>query len=680
MKNVKLRIKITLYIFLIVVICMSLLYVSAAVKMNELTKRSELSKMETNLLAQTSLIEEYVNHEEDLMVAFSKAPVIRNFLKNLADPQLAAEAQAYTEEYYASLDDWEGIYIGEWNTHIVAHSNPAVVGITTRQGDGLKALQAAMSSCDVLYNTGIIVSPASGKLTLSMYCPVYDTDGRTILGYVGGGPFAEGLNALLNTLKEDNSSAKYDMINVDTSMYIFDDDESLIATEIEDSMLSTIISTIQNNRSETSGVLNYDSETDGASIASYLYIPEHGWAVVSYDTEKNIYSETDRLMKVLRFLIILFVLIICFCAWIMVMINMAPLKDVEKTIVELGNLKIKKNPKLQKWVGKKSEIGKIATALNDLDDSLSDMVSTLATCSSSLNDSAFAMKDSSDVLISCVSDNSKATSEFAEHTSEVNCTVDRVREEVSEINTIVSNVENKIKDGDLNSKLLLDKISRMQEISNNNLTNTNIQIENNKKSIDVALEKLQSLMRIDEMASKILDITSQTNLLSLNASVEAARAGDAGRGFAVVAGEIGKLAADSSDTATEIQNICNETRENVSNIKACFDQIIEFLQTDIKTQFTEFAHATSEYHDSIQEINAIISDIANSAGIFGESVENIQNQIIAVSSLPGADTVDSNHIIEKAKETEEISEVMIEMVDKNKDNADAISDIVSRFS
>ena len=72
------------------------------------------------------------------------------------------------------------------------------------------------------------------------------------------------------------------------------------------------------------------------------------------------------------------------------------------------------------------------------------------------------------------------------------------------------------------------------------------------------LEELQSLMRIDEMASQILDITSQTNLLSLNASIEAARVGDAGKGFAVVAGEIGNLASNSSKTATDIQAICNE--------------------------------------------------------------------------------------------------------------------------
>ena len=67
--------------------------------------------------------------------------------------------QSYTADYYSGLNNWEGIYIGEWNTHIVAHSNPKVIGMTTRKGDSLKALQDAMTQRNGLYDAGIIVSP-----------------------------------------------------------------------------------------------------------------------------------------------------------------------------------------------------------------------------------------------------------------------------------------------------------------------------------------------------------------------------------------------------------------------------------------------------------------------------------------------------------------------------------------
>ena len=187
-------------------------------------------------------------------------------------------------------------------------------------------------------------------------------------------------------------------------------------------------------------------------------------------------------------------------------------------------------------------------------------------------------------------------------------------------------------------------------------------------------------MRIDEMASQILDITSQTNLLSLNASIEAARAGDAGKGFAVVAGEIGKLAADSSETATQIQEICTETRNNISHVQACFDQVILFLQRDIQTQFTEFANATNDYYSSISEMQRIISDIAEASGIFADTVQNIQSQIREVSSAPGAQGMKSQDILDKARQTEETAQAMAGIVSKNKENANAISGIVERFT
>ena len=50
-------------------------------------------------------------------------------------------AQAYTEEYFEILDNWEGLYIGEWNSHCIVHSNPDGVGIIISEGETLKQLQ-----------------------------------------------------------------------------------------------------------------------------------------------------------------------------------------------------------------------------------------------------------------------------------------------------------------------------------------------------------------------------------------------------------------------------------------------------------------------------------------------------------------------------------------------------------
>lgn len=191
---------------------------------------------------------------------------------------------------------------------------------------------------------------------------------------------------------------------------------------------------------------------------------------------------------------------------------------------------------------------------------------------------------------------------------------------------------------------------------------------------------LQSLTRIDEMATQILDITSQTNLLSLNAAIEAARAGEAGRGFAVVAGEIGDLANSSSSTATQIQVICSETKANIGKVQNCFDNIVSFMQEDVQTQFQAFDTAANEYSVSIEEIQEIIKGIERSAASFVDAVASIRRQINEVQNIPAASIISTGDILEKVSKMEATTDELSAIADANHENAISIRDIVGRFS
>ena len=274
MKNLKLRTIITAAVLLINTLCISLLYIIANSSLTTSMKRSELENLHSTLKAETKIIEEYVYHQEYLLTAFSKSPEVIDFLKNPDNEEKRQAAQKATEEYYSTLDNWEGLYIGEWNTHVIAHSNTDYVGMVTREGEPLKALQNAMTEENGLYNAGIIVSPASHKLILSLYCPVFDYDGETIVGYVGGGPFADSLEKLL--VYVENEKASNYMLNSISKMYIFAQDDELMATEIKDDLFLSIISNTIRNEHKTEGTKEYVDEAEGESIAVYRSIPEYG--------------------------------------------------------------------------------------------------------------------------------------------------------------------------------------------------------------------------------------------------------------------------------------------------------------------------------------------------------------------------------------------------------------------
>lgn len=681
MRNLKMRTKITLEIGLAIIICITLLYLAASQSMTSMMKKSELDNMGAALQAQTSIIRQYIENQESLLTAFSKATEVRDLLKKPQDKAKARLAQAYTEDYYAGLDRWEGLYIAEWDTHVLTHSDQSVVGITTRKGDALKALQGAMTERNGLYNAGIIVSPATKQLTVSMYCPVFDTDGKTILGYVGGGALAVGLQELLDASHgEDSAGIQYSVINVNSGTYIFDADASNLAAEIKNPMLLSVIDRLKGQKENVADGLEYEDGTQGKSIARYQYMATHGFAVVAYGSEANLYANVQNNMKTLANICIVSVLAISVISWILISLSTRHLKYVEQSITQLKNLDLKKNNKLRRYINKRSEVGKIATALDSLYGTFQHIMLTLEQCSASLNQSAARMTESSNVLLSCMHENSAATTQFAGHAEDITKAVNHVDEEISSISTVVSEVGDQIHQGSEKSDALLEKVSGLQSEANGALEKITTKLAENQKAIQEALGSLQSLMRIDEMAEKILEITSHTNLLSLNASIEAARAGQAGRGFAVVAGEIGNLAASSTETVAGIQEICNETKDNIGNVERCFDNVIAFLQEDVATQFTSFVNATQDYYQSVVEIQGIIEGIDGSSGIFSKAVTDIRKRIDAVQNVPEGNSVDSGDMLRRVEQTEETTRELAGIVVKNKENAEKIQKIVEQFT
>lgn len=134
MKNWKLSRKLTVGIMMIVLVCVTMLYMTANKTLRGVMQKSERTNEQNTLLAQTELIKEYVAQQEKVLTLYSKTPAIRELLKDVNNKEKLDTAQAYTETLYKSLDQWEGIYVGEWNTHCIVHSNPEVVVLPCGKG------------------------------------------------------------------------------------------------------------------------------------------------------------------------------------------------------------------------------------------------------------------------------------------------------------------------------------------------------------------------------------------------------------------------------------------------------------------------------------------------------------------------------------------------------------------
>ena len=676
-KNRKLSTSITFFIAIVVLVCIGVLYFVSNYNMSTAMSESAEKNMVTSLETKAQMIDEYIANAETVLKAFSMSGDLKAFVKDKNNSELKKAAQDYNTSFYSVVSNWEGLYLDTWDSEVITHSNPEVAGMIMREGDSLKSLQDGILACDGILTGSIIASPASGELVISMYVPMYE--GKTPVGFVGGALKAAGMKDLLDASSVAGyDSATYSLINVDTGVYIFDNDETLMNTEIKDPNILKVVDEIKNKKE--SGSIQYTGSDGEKYFSVYKALSDRGWALIIRDKSSEIFSSMELNKIYLGGVCIGALLLITLFSWVVIRINTKPLSRVLVTINNLKNLDLRQDDDIQKYVGYRGEVGMIATAIDSLSLTFRKIIVTLNECSKSLTTCSDTMSLTSKDLLGIIENNSATTEELSASILCTNSSISTVTSEIKKMTDMVDNIEKRVKDSNSKSEKLIGTAEAMNTMADKTLDNNRTKIESTKKSIEIAIKNLQSLDRINEMASQILDITSQTNLLSLNASIEAARAGEAGKGFAVVAGEIGSLAESSSRTVAQIQGICEESNKSIESVRMCFEDIITFMEADVSCRFKEFADMAKEYGDAVKDIECAIASIEESSTLVVESVSSIKKQVENVNMASSDNAAGVDDIIEKNNSTTTNADAIIGIADENQRNAMAIKDIVEKFT
>lgn len=675
MKNFKLKTVVIVIVAIASGLGMLLLFTFANKSMTESMKTKSTDNMNTYLNSQTSIINQFVEDSEKTLLLFGKAPAVKNILKNDENADITAVAQAYTNEYYGSLVNWEGVYIGSWESKVLTHQAPPVVGRVMREGERLEQLRNAMLADDV-YDAGIIVSPASGALCLSMYAAVYD-DGQPI-GYVGGGVFANQLKTVLDETKAYGlDHSQFYMINVATKTHIFDENEELMAQEVTNPMLLAVMDRIAANSSETT--FTYNDEKGVAHLVSYQYLEDKGWAVVISDLEKEVYAAATANRNTLAVLCVVMYLLIVALTFGVMIVALKPLAVVEKSITKLGSLDISEDASIANYVDRKNEIGSIARETDKLRKILNEIITTLKECTDNLSESSSFVDKEASTLSVCVSDNSATIEQLATSLNVTNDSIAYVSKSVNEINSDVDKIKEKVESGFAQSTSIYKSAVEFEEKSVKSANDSEQNIVKNRENINEAMEKMNSFSKINELADEIKGITDQTQLLSLNANIEAARAGEAGRGFAVVAGEIGVLSQRSDETVTDIQNICNETNSNIDIINGCFETIISFLEEQVASRFNEFSGMSKDNRALVQQLQNEIQGIKQSADEFKNNVSKIAQEVSNIEEATKQNEMGIDDIIAKNDDTSKVINRLQDISAENLHIVKKIKDLIDGF-
>lgn len=171
----------------------------------------------------------------------------------------------------------------------------------------------------------------------------------------------------------------------------------------------------------------------------------------------------------------------------------------------------------------------------------------------------------------------------------------------------------------------------MEDVARRNMESTEHKIKDIVTSLEQAIAESSSVSQVNSLTDDILNIASQTNLLSLNASIEAARAGEAGKGFAVVATEISQLASASEKAANRIQNINSVVVQAVNNLAENANDLLAYMKDSIMLEFQKFVDGGTEYREKADNIEYSMTEFAERMDSLRDTMEKIADAIGSIA-------------------------------------------------
>ena len=604
------------------------------------------------------IIDNYVQSAEEYLEAFGKSDEVKNILKNPQSKEYASRAQEYTVEFAKVKGVFEGLYIATPETLVLTHTSEGAIGITTRKDESLKQLQEEILSKRELTNTGILKSPTTGNMCISMYYPVYDGD--KCIGFVGAAVYASQLmDSLLSLEVEGLPNCQYVFINAKNGEYLYHEDSEKLCTVTEDKGYLAIIDRLKENDADKTGMYTYSDDSGTEQIVVYQYLPERNWVFAIKDTHASVYNALEQIQKVTGINCVVVMVIVVICLLIILTRLSVKLGLISKAISMLGKMNLSADSFLAKYSGKKDEVGIVCDALKETCLNLRtyiDEVDRILTEMSKgnlrdmgniefegdfrkLQESLLKIQHSlreSFKEIGCV------TGELTVGSQSVSSASAQLASSATSASNLVIDIDNSISEitNQLSESADFAKLAKEESANASELVTIS---KEKMEELSKALEDIsQASKAIEGISSQIEGIAKQTNILALNAMVEASRAGDAGLGFCVVADEIRILAAQSNDASVNAYNLIQETQESVEKGIRIGKETSEYLTSVVSQTVTIDQELTKIAETTVQQ-NERVMQISNRLDEISKTVE--QTAAMAQQSAAASEELDGQAIV-----------------------------------
>ncbi|GAA0085820.1 methyl-accepting chemotaxis protein [Clostridium sp. CTA-7] len=378
------------------------------------------------------------------------------------------------------------------------------------------------------------------------------------------------------------------------------------------------------------------------------------WALESInDSTSTFYSAIKLIVVILIFLII-----------ISSILGITIQKTIKKSlniIKELSNRLSNYDLSTPMVIENNDEFGEIGQSLNKAQENISLMIKGIMNSSQDMSASSEELSATVEEMTSKLEIINDLTKEINSAAQESSATAEEISASVQEVDSSVSILSSKSVDGSNNAieiKNRATKVKKDSKIAKENTNEIYIEIE---KDVLKNIEQGKVVNDIKIMADSIENIAGQTNLLALNAAIEAARAGEQGKGFAVVADEVRVLAEQSSVAVKNVKATIDKVHEAFNNLSENSNKLLRFMNENISPQFETFVEIGEEYENDGNFVSNISEELASMTEEISATINQVSEAVqnMAEMSQKSSENLDGIYgsVNESTKAMEQVANV-----------------------